>query len=157
MAFPSATHISPHLSWAELACHSPGREIYPVEWRESRAAALAAVFERFRAFCGGHPLTIGSGYRTPPWNRKQGGAARSQHVQGRAVDLYPPTDGHPGPGLAALKAFHEKAREFARVESLVGGLGLYAWGAHVDIRIRPGRLVVWNQVPAGTAMHDVRA
>ena len=42
------------------------------------------------------------------------------------------------------------------MEPLVGGLGLYRWRVHMDIRIRPGRLVTWNQVPAGTALHDRR-
>ena len=141
---------STHLSWAELACHDPDRTRYPVEWRDARAAALAAVFERFRAFCGGHPLTVGSGYRTPAWNRKQGGVERSQHVQGKAIDLYPPAG-------VLVPAFHEFARVFADMEPLIGGLGLYAWGAHLDIRIRSGRCVTWNRVPPGTAMHDTRA
>ena len=105
------------------------------------------MFERFRAFCGGHPLTIGSGYRTARWNRRQGGARKSQHPQGRAIDCHRPA------GLK-LVPFHFLAREFARIEPLVGGLGLYRWGVHLDIRIRSGRLAFWNQVPTGTALHD---
>ena len=140
---------STHLSWAELACHDLDRTRYPVEWRDTRAAVLAAVFERFRAFCGGLPLTIGSGYRTPAWNRKQGGIKQSQHVQGKAIDLYPPAG-------VFVPAFHEFARVFADMEPLIGGLGLYAWGAHLDIRIPSGRCVTWNRVSAGTAIHDTR-
>ena len=87
------------------------------------------MFERLRAFCGGHPLTIGSGYRTPAWNRKQGGATKSQHRQGRAIDLYPPR------GMM-IEEFHAKVRMFARMEPLVGALGLYRWGIHLDIRPR---------------------
>lgn len=149
------TRPSPHLSWAELACHDPDRTPYPLAWRRGplRAYKLALVFERFRAICGGHPLTIGSGYRTPEWNRKQGGATKSQHAQGKAIDLHVPAGG-PSWTLA-LADFHGKARMFARMEPLVGGLGLYRWGVHLDVRTRAaGRLVVWSQVSAGTRMHD---
>ena len=70
----SATHVSAHLTWAE-ARHDPDHTPYPLEWRETRGSALGLMFERFRAFCVGHPLTIASGYPTPTWNREQGGAA----------------------------------------------------------------------------------
>ena len=82
------------------------------------------MFERFRASCGGHPLTIGSGYRTPAWNRKQGGARKSQHPGGKAIDLYPPR-------RMTIEEFHAKARTFARMEPLVGALGLYRWGVPI--------------------------
>ena len=78
---------------------------------------------------------------------EEGGATKSQHRQGRAIDIYPPR------GMTIVQ-FREKARMFARMKPLVGALGVYRWGT------RPragGRLVVWNQVPAGTQMRDARA
>lgn len=54
-----------------------------------------------------------------------------------------------------LAEFHRLAREYAESDTRVGGMGYYTWGVHIDVRPRKqGRLVVWNQVPAGTAMHD---
>lgn len=35
----------------------------------------------------GQPVIINSGYRTPSWNRKVGGATSSQHVKGTACDI----------------------------------------------------------------------
>ena len=34
--------LSPHLTWAELACHDATRTPYPVRWRESRARRLGS-------------------------------------------------------------------------------------------------------------------
>ncbi len=139
--------LSPHLSWSELACHDPHKTPYPAEWRITPGRRLATMFERFRAFCGGFPLTVASGYRTPAWNRLQGGARHSQHVQGRAIDLYPPR------GMS-IERFHQLARECSQIESsLIRGLGLYGWGVHLDLR-HSERLVVWNKVSAGTRLHD---
>ena len=87
----------------------------------------------------------------PGGNRKQGGATKSQHRQGRAIDLYPPR------GMS-LDEFPAKARMFARMEPLVGALGMYRWGVHLDTRARAGgQLVGWSRVTAGTAMHDRRS
>ena len=46
-------------------------------------AALEAVRERF----GGLPITVHSGHRCEEYNSKVGGAAGSQHLQGRACDF----------------------------------------------------------------------
>ena len=144
----SNTHISAHLTWDELACHDEARTPYPRTRWNTRAIRLASVFEGLRTFIGGKPMRIGSGYRTPAWNRKQGGAPSSQHVQGRALDPHRPK------GMQ-LAVFHRKASEYADTDSRIGGIGFYRWGVHIDTRPRKqGRLVVWNQVPAGTAMHD---
>ena len=135
---------SPHLSWAELACRDGTP--YPEAW-EDRARFLAAVFEEFRAALGGDPITIGSAYRTPTWNRRCGGSARSQHLYGRALDCYPPT-------AMFLATFRERAKAFAIEDDRIGGFGSYRWGVHIDIRPRGSRLIVWNQVPADTRLHD---
>src|SRR5512146_2429874 len=89
---------SPHLSWAELACHdgTPYPEAY-----EDRALQLAEVFEALRARCGGKPITILSAYRDPAYNASIGGATHSQHVEGRALDLRPP-EGVPLPAFWIL-------------------------------------------------------
>ena len=143
---------SRHFSLAEFACNDG--TAYPPEWRATRLVELAEVLEAFRAFLGDGPLTLGSVYRTPDWNRLQGGAKASQHLRGRAADSYAPRPTGKRMRLKRPK-FHRLAREFAKNDPRVGGLGLYVWGVHLDTRARKnGRLVVWNKVPAGTKMHD---
>ncbi|HEU02037.1 hypothetical protein LCGC14_0987240 [marine sediment metagenome] len=143
---------SPHFSWAEFACNDG--TAYPQEWRATRAVKLAAVLEDLRAFLGDGPLSVGSVFRTPDWNKLNGGAKASQHLRGRAADCYPPRPTGQRKRLIRSK-FHRLAREFARIDPRVGAIGLYRWGVHLDTRARKnGRLVVWNQVSAGTAMHD---
>ena len=139
--------LSGHISWAELACKDGTP--YPNEW-EDRARFLAAVFEDFRAEMGGDPIEIGSAYRTPAWNRRCGGSARSQHLYGRALDCY-------SPAALVVGEFRERAKVFALADKRIGGIGFYRWGVHLDIRPRGTRLIVWNQVPAGTRLHDRRA
>lgn len=135
---------SPHLSWKELGCRDGTP--YPPEW-EDRARFLAEVFEDFREDLGGDPIVIGSAYRTHEWNRKCGGSANSQHLQGRALDCYPPA-------VMFIGEFREQAKEFALADDRVGGFGSYRWGVHWDIRPRGSKLIVWNQVPAGTSLHE---
>lgn len=126
MSGPSA-----HLSWEELACKDGTP--YPAQWRTSRAALLARAFEALRRTIG-QPLIVLSGYRTPEWNRRVGGAPQSQHVQGRALDLRPPS------GWTVLE-FAAVARDIEDVQ----GIGLYPTFLHLDVRPGP-RLVVWHGV-----------
>lgn len=136
-----------HLLWSELACHD-GTE-YPTSWRTTRAVDLAATFEDVRALLGGQPIVILSGYRTEAYNaRLEGAASKSQHVQGRALDIW----------HAAL----EPRTLFISIRSaqrdgglpLLGGLGLYRSFVHMDVRpkVPKGHLAVWSgkgvRVPA---------
>jgi len=135
MRSPVPDGPSPHLSWAELACHDPARTPYPAEWRLTRAVELAEMFEAFRSWFGGTPLVVLSAYRTPAWNTHVGGARRSQHVQGRALDLRCPR---------MPINMHDAARMFAEeYPHLVGGVGLYPSFVHFDTR-ETTRLVVWH-------------
>jgi len=136
--------LSPHLSWAELGCKDGTP--YPAAW-ESRARRLAAVFEAYRECLGGKPIRIGSAYRTAAHNKRIGGVKTSQHVKGRALDCYPPSH-------LSLEEFHALSREFAREEPRIGGIGLYRWGVHWDLRARGSRLIVWNKLRSGTPLKD---
>lgn len=128
---------SRHLSWAELACQDAARTPYPLAWRTTRAVVLAQEFEVLRDRCGHHPLRIGSAYRTPEHNRRVGGSRASQHVEGRALDLYPPRGWD-------LDRFFAVVLAWARDErSAIHGLARYPWGVHIDIRPGP-RLVRWE-------------
>jgi Peptidase M15 len=61
----------------------------------------------------GCPLIITSGYRPPAVNRAIGGASRSQHIQGLAIDL------KPAPGGITLDQLWQIIRSAAKT----GGIG----------------------------------
>jgi uncharacterized protein YcbK (DUF882 family) len=126
---------STHLSWSELACKDSARTPYPMEWRRTRVVDLAQAFEVVRRACGSRPITVQSGYRTPAWNRRVGGATFSQHVEGRALDLAAPM------GLTRMQ-FYEIIRAQARA-SKIRGIGIYPTFIHVDVR-PSNRLVIWH-------------
>lgn len=74
----------------------------------------------------GKRFTINSGYRSPQYNRRIGGASRSMHMSGKAIDVS--TSGW---------STEEKA-EFIRVVSQEGFLGIGTYGSfiHIDIGSR---------------------
>lgn len=105
--------LSPHFSREEFRC------------RDGSAAnphpLLIAALERLRAETGGHPITIVSGYRSPAWNKRVGGATRSQHLLNRAADLRS--------GVARLSQAQDAG---------FTGIGLCnGWVVHVDVREGP--------------------
>lgn len=59
---------------------------YPEEWIVTRAKPLCEILEKIRSAVG-EPIHILSGYRTPEHNKLVGGKPKSQHVEGRAVDI----------------------------------------------------------------------
>lgn len=129
---------SQYLSWKELACKD-GTE-YPAKWRGSRAIILANLFEDIRSIYN-KPIRILSAYRSPSHNRAIGGARFSQHVEGRAMDLQPPS------GVSIDKFYSDiksKVEEFG-----ITGIGRYKTFVHVDFR-PSGKLVSWS----GTGVKD---
>jgi hypothetical protein len=128
--------LTPHLSLEELHCKN-GTE-YPARWIADRAVPLAAVFEEIRALWG-LPIRVLSAYRTTVYNAKVGGAPNSQHVQGRALDLAPPTG-------VTLADFAAGIRALAKQKpGLIGGLGFYPTFVHVDIRpSKVDRVATWH-------------
>lgn len=77
----------------------------------------------------GHPLRIGSAYRSPTYNAAIGGASQSQHVQFRALDLAPIG----GPGAGVLHDIAVRIRAHGPLKWL-GGIGSYASFIHIDNR-----------------------
>ena len=131
---------STHILWSELACHDAAKTPYPHKWRKARLPKLARVFENFRSEVG-QSLTIGCAYRTPTHNKQQGGAKKSQHIEGRALDLYTPKGWK-------TSAFHALAKYLAHENQNIGAIGYYRWGVHVDTRPRGRRLVAWGSTTA---------
>jgi uncharacterized protein YcbK (DUF882 family) len=129
---------SPNLSWIELACKDGTS--YPEEWRGTRALCLANVFEEIRHECGNKPLHVFSAFRTATHNKKIGGARYSQHLQGRALDLRPPSGW-------SIQKFYDRIADL----DIVGGLGKYQTFVHVDVR-STDRLARWT----GTGVKDAK-
>ena len=137
---------SPHVSWAELGCKDGTP--YPLGWRATRAGELAKAFEAVREAVG-QPIVIGSAYRTPDYNRRVGGAPLSQHVQGRALDLYPPNGWD-------INTFYKAVRNVALSKtSPIRGLGRYPTFVHIDVRPRAdGKVTVWTGTRAWAELKD---
>jgi uncharacterized protein YcbK (DUF882 family) len=74
----------------------------------------------------GEGIHILSGYRTPSWNKKVGGKAKSQHLQAKAADIITPTK-----TPKQLKAVIEKLIKQGKMKD--GGIGLYPSFVHYDI------------------------
>lgn len=90
---------------------------------------LVKLLDNVRAHFG-KPTTINSGIRCKQHNANEGGAAQSQHLYGTAADIRVDD--------VAPKAV------YAYLETLLpntGGVGLYDWGCHVDVRTEKAR---WN-------------
>ena len=84
---------------------------------------LLVKLEELRKAVGNKPLIIRSGYRCPTHNRNVGGASKSQHIYGKAVDI-----SHHNIGRALLERHAD--RIFAN-----GGVGLGGNNiVHVDTR-----------------------
>lgn len=131
--------MSANLTRAEMGCKDGTP--YPAEWLDTRGRELEEVFERVRAIWG-KPITVGSVYRTPAHNRRVGGAPNSQHVEGRAIDLYPPKGVSVAAFQRSIRALADQMVDEGR--DLIGGVGYYPWGCHVDVRGGIGdRLIVW--------------
>lgn len=134
---------------AEFASHDG--QPYPEEWHE-RFEALCAMLDVIRGDWGG-PLRVVSGYRSPHWNAKVGGAKHSWHMQGMAADIAP---------MCAAKAMSANVADlYQRTVRLfgegrlpaLGGLGYYPnrW-CHVDIRPRTasGLIARWDGAGVGS-------
>lgn len=125
--------ITPNFALAEFACRD-GSE-YPREWIETRLRPLCLVLEKLREVVG-MPIQISSGFRTYEYNKKIGGAYRSQHVQGTAADVI--VKGYEASEVAdVLQTLHDN--KIIRI----GGLGRYPGFCHVDIRFGK-RLAHWT-------------
>jgi uncharacterized protein YcbK (DUF882 family) len=74
----------------------------------------------------GESLTINSGYRSPAWNKKVGGAKNSMHLKAMASDLVCKSL-----TPKQLKAVIEKLIKEGKMKN--GGIGLYPSFVHYDI------------------------
>jgi len=101
--------LTAHFSVSEFICRDGSRKDPPCR--------LLGVLEAIRAIAG-RPLPIVSGYRSPLWNAKVGGAPESFHLRGEAADIPPGFVDEAGARRAGA-----------------GGVGLNSegWVIHVDV------------------------
>lgn len=112
---------------------------YPAAWLDRLDLLVTGVLDPVRHDWGS-PLIVVSGYRSPEYNRRVGGARWSQHLRGRAADITPKKgDARDLHALIMLKY------ECGDIPAL-GGLGEYEGFVHVDIRKKglSGRLKRWK-------------
>lgn len=110
--------LSPHFSRSELRCKDGSEHaIHP---------HLLCMLEAVRAKFGA-PVTITSGYRSPSWNAKVGGAKASRHLTGEAADIRVA-------GVSPRAVYDWAGAYFA-----AGGIGLYATWVHIDCRTTRAR------------------
>lgn len=108
--------LTRHFKVKEFACSDGSDPIFI-------ARALPLVLEYIRTRVG-KPVVINSAYRTPGKNQAVGGAVHSQHLYGTAADL----------GTVAGYTPAEMAAIAREVMPDWGGVGVYDWGIHVDVR-----------------------
>lgn len=116
LAADGARQLTPNFKVREFACKD-GSD--PVLIHPALPVWCQAVRDKF-----GYSFSPNSAYRTVSYNAKIGGAAKSQHCYGMAVDI-PAKDGTTPQQLYDF---------FEEILGDSGGLGLYSWGVHVDPR-----------------------
>jgi hypothetical protein len=141
-----ASGPSRHVAWVELRCRDSQLveecTPYPGMWLD-RAVALASEFEAIREACaasGTDPrIKIISAYRTPEKNAGVGGAGKSLHLEGRALDVAPPF------GMT-LGEFRAVVFEQAQRRGIIRGIGYYPRDGHLHFDIRTETaLAYWEE------------
>jgi len=89
------------------------------------------------------PITVISGYRSPSYNSKIGGARKSQHMVAKAGDLKV-AGMHPDEVRAAILHLIDTGK------MMQGGVGRYTTFTHYDVRSRKAR---WS----GSGVKDDRS
>tara|TARA_Y100000296_G_C5093396_1_gene216094 strand:- start:291 stop:761 length:471 start_codon:yes stop_codon:yes gene_type:complete len=142
--------LSRNLSWSEVlrASGYSFLDEVPADVRanmERTAVAFQAIRDEF-----GDPLRVVSGLRSPSSNRAAGGARRSRHMTGEALDLCPADPGR----IPELYDIIAALQADGAIEA--GGLGCYRRGTysnpgayrflHFDVRRRRAR---WSKMVEG--------
>jgi len=118
------TKITPNFLVGEFAC-SDGSDGILLDDN------LPRVLQRIREVAGNKPMTVSSGYRTPAYNVKIGGATNSYHTSGMAADIF--VD-----GVKPLEIC--RCAETAFIEmKIAGGICLYTKQSFVHIDVRSAK------------------
>ena len=116
-------NITEHCKVREFQCSDSSR---PVFISQTLADLLEAIRQRI-----GRPLRISSGYRTVSYNATVKGSSKtSKHCMGLAADIK-------ADGIEPQQLYNIACELLGDH----GGVGLYSWGVHVDVRSEKSR---WN-------------
>ncbi len=135
--------LSTHFELAEFASHD-GVSI-PDNLLPNVHDLVTGVLEPLRVRWNA-PIVVISGYRTPAWNTRVGGAKASTHMTASGADVRPlnPSD------LPAFFSCIEEMRVEGKLQAL-GGIGKYPGWAHLDInRASDGHLRRWHGAGIGS-------
>jgi putative chitinase len=80
--------VGKYITVGEVLQYDARRQPKRGSQEEREILAICAEFDRIRA-AWAQPLGVTSGYRPEPINREVGGVPNSQHVLGKALDVYP--------------------------------------------------------------------
>lgn len=80
----------------------------------------------------GKPIRVISGYRSPKYNRRIGGARRSQHMTAKAADIKVT-------GMSPSEVKEAIVELIKEGKMMKGGIGLYKTFTHYDVRGRNAR------------------
>ena len=122
------TQLTKNFKLSEFRCRD-GSDV-PEELMEN-VVELAQNLQVLRDHIG-KPINIISGYRSPSYNRKIGGARRSQHMSAKAADIK-----IKGLTPAEIKDIIVELVKSGEMKS--GGIGLYTTFVHYDVRGRNAR------------------
>lgn len=140
------TKLSPSFALEEFSCHSG--EAVPAELIPNVADLCVGVLQPLRDKWGA--LIVISGYRSPGYNVRVGGARYSNHMTASAADIRPTRFGD----VAELGKLIEDLHKNGKLPAL-GGLGIYPGWVHVDIKHAPdGHLRRWWGVGVGSEQTD---
>lgn len=114
LAKDGTKQITKNFKVREFACKDGSDVVFVAD-------ELANVLQQIRDHFG-KAITINSGYRTPTYNKKIGGATYSQHMYGTAADIV----------VSGVKP----SEVYAYANSILkaGGVGKYDTFTHVDVR-----------------------
>lgn len=138
--------ISPYFDSLEFSCHD-GSEV--PERLMPNLGKLIATLDPIRVKWGA-PIAIISGYRTPAWNIRVGGAGQSTHMLALGADIRP-TRGF------NVQELHDFILHLWGAHELpgLGGLGEYPGWIHVDVKKAPdGHLRRWRGKGVGSERED---
>lgn len=112
--------LSENFRVREFACADKSDPVFVSE-------GLVQVLQQIRSHYG-EKAQIHSGYRTPEHNKKVGGSPGSMHLYGLAADFH------------VENVSHKEVAEYAnKLMPNSGGIGLYDWGVHIDLRSSKSR------------------
>ena len=135
--------LTANFSTEEFACHD-GTPV-PKKLQANLLGLAVGVLQPIRERWGA-PIVVLSGYRTPAWNKRVGGAKASTHMTAEGADIRC-TD------PADLPAFTRVVEDMIAADALaaLGGLGKYKGWLHVDTKKKPnGKLRRWTGTGVGS-------